>query len=119
MRTPIDVYKAFSDETRLRIMNLLREGELCVCELMVALQIRQSLFCTGCASSRSEVWSPIDRKESGSFMLWKRRQENLLPITLVFVILGNRVWRYYVRVIIGSSAPGETAVWLRAEGRLG
>ena len=34
--------KALSDETRLRILNLLFQGELCVCELEALLDINQS-----------------------------------------------------------------------------
>lgn len=37
-----DVLKALSDETRLRIINLLYEQELCVCDLMETLQIPQA-----------------------------------------------------------------------------
>ena len=36
------VLKALSDETRLRIINLLYEGELCVCDVMEVLQISQA-----------------------------------------------------------------------------
>ena len=42
MRELVRVFKALSDETRLRMMNLLSEGELCVCEIMQALEISQS-----------------------------------------------------------------------------
>lgn len=38
----VDVLKALSDETRLRIINLLYEGELCVCDIMEALNISQA-----------------------------------------------------------------------------
>ncbi len=38
----IQVMKALADETRIRILNLLREGELCVCELEHLLDINQS-----------------------------------------------------------------------------
>ena len=34
----ISVYKCLCDETRLRILNLLREGPLCVCHVQEALQ---------------------------------------------------------------------------------
>ena len=34
--------KALSDETRIRILSLLNEGDLCVCELEVLLEINQS-----------------------------------------------------------------------------
>jgi ArsR family transcriptional regulator len=34
-QTPVDrMFRAFSDRTRLRILHLLREGELCVCDLV-------------------------------------------------------------------------------------
>lgn len=38
----IQVMKALGDETRLRILNLLLKGELCVCELEHLLDINQS-----------------------------------------------------------------------------
>ena len=39
---PVDVFKQLSDETRLRCVCLLvREGELCVCELTYALGLSQ------------------------------------------------------------------------------
>lgn len=38
----VQVMKALSDETRIRILNLLNEGDLCVCELEVLLDINQS-----------------------------------------------------------------------------
>lgn len=36
------VFKALSDTTRLKILYLLTDGELCVCELIYALNIPQS-----------------------------------------------------------------------------
>jgi ArsR family transcriptional regulator len=42
MEKILDVFKALSDETRLRILNLLHEQELCVCNIMETLQISQS-----------------------------------------------------------------------------
>ena len=38
----VNVFKALSDETRLRILNLLFEQELCVCDIMEVLQINQT-----------------------------------------------------------------------------
>ena len=37
-----DMFKAFSDETRIRILHLLTKGELCVCDLVDILKIPQS-----------------------------------------------------------------------------
>jgi len=42
MEKLLDVLKALSDETRLRILNLLYEKELCVCDVMETLQITQA-----------------------------------------------------------------------------
>lgn len=37
----IPLFKALSDETRLRILKLLEEGELCVCDIVAALGMVQ------------------------------------------------------------------------------
>lgn len=42
MREIIKVFKVLSDETRLRVLNLILERECCVCEIMQALEISQS-----------------------------------------------------------------------------
>jgi len=35
------MFRAFSDRTRLRILNMLRGGELCVCDIVDVLGVRQ------------------------------------------------------------------------------
>jgi len=73
MRDTIKALKALSDETRLRILNILLERECCVCEVMQALDISQSrasrnlaaLCDAGFLSQRKEgLWSlySIDRE---------------------------------------------------------
>ena len=42
MRETIKTFKALSDETRLRMLNILLERECCVCEVMQALDISQT-----------------------------------------------------------------------------
>ena len=42
MRDLVRAAKALSDETRLRILNLLLERECCVCEVMQVLEISQT-----------------------------------------------------------------------------
>ncbi len=41
METILTIFKALSDETRLRILKLLERGELCVCDLVAALDMIQ------------------------------------------------------------------------------
>ena len=42
MQTLLRLWKALSDETRLRILKLLEEGELCVCHVTTVLGMGQS-----------------------------------------------------------------------------
>jgi len=42
MRDAVKAFKAISDDTRLRILNILLERECCVCEVMQALDISQT-----------------------------------------------------------------------------
>ncbi len=66
MRELVKAVKALSDETRLRILNLLLERECCVCEVMQALDISQTrasrnlsaLYYAGFLKLRKEgLWS--------------------------------------------------------------
>ncbi len=66
MREIIRAFKALSDETRLRVLNLVLERECCVCEVMQALEISQSkasrhlstLYDAGFLKQRKEgLWS--------------------------------------------------------------
>jgi ArsR family transcriptional regulator len=42
MREKVKAFKVLSDETKLRVLNILSERECCVCEVMQALDISQS-----------------------------------------------------------------------------
>ena len=66
MRDLVKATKALSDETRLRILNLILEKECCVCEVMQALDISQTrasrnlkvLYDAGFLKQRKEgLWS--------------------------------------------------------------
>ncbi len=41
MKDLLDIFKALSEETRLRIVKLLEHGELCVCDIVAALDMVQ------------------------------------------------------------------------------
>lgn len=79
MKNLLNTLKALSDETRLRIINLLYEKELCVCDIMEALKITQTkasrhLTClknAGMVSDRKHaqwVYYSIIRNESMKFI---------------------------------------------------
>ena len=78
MRDLTKAFRALSDETRLRILNLLLERECCVCEVMQALEISQTrasrnlniLYDAGFLKLRKDgLWSlySIDRDTSGEY----------------------------------------------------
>ena len=79
MRELIKTFKALSDETRLRILNVLLERECCVCEVMQALNISQSrasrnlgvLYDAGfLKSARDGVWTvySIDKEATRLYL---------------------------------------------------
>ncbi len=74
MEQLVQFFKALSDETRLRIMMLLTQGELCVCDLMFVLDEPQSkvsrhlsyLKLSGLTNSkRAGVWMHYFLKDPG------------------------------------------------------
>ena len=74
MRDLVKAMKALSDETRLRILNLLLERECCVCEVMQALDISQTrasrnlsaLYDAGFLKLRKDgLWSLYSIDEEG------------------------------------------------------
>jgi len=75
MRDAVKAFKALSDETRLRILNLLLERECCVCEVMQALEISQTrasrnlsaLYDAGFLKLRKDgLWSLYSIDEEGT-----------------------------------------------------
>lgn len=69
MKPETKIFKALADETRLRILVLLLEGELCVCELIAALELPQSTVSRHLAYLKSARWV-MDRKQ-GVWMYYR------------------------------------------------
>jgi ArsR family transcriptional regulator, arsenate/arsenite/antimonite-responsive transcriptional repressor len=76
----VKAIKALSDETRLRILNVLAERECCVCEVVQALEISQTrasrnlsmLFDVGFLKMRKEgLWSiySLDRNDMPEYLM--------------------------------------------------
>lgn len=81
MRETIKTFKALSDETRLRILNILLERECCVCEVMQALDISQTrasrnlaaLYEAGFLKLRKDgLWSlySIDKDDTNEYLAY-------------------------------------------------
>jgi len=67
------LFKAIGDETRIRILGLLRHGELCVCDIMEVLKLPQSTASRHLAYLRNSKW--ISGTRRGKWMYY-RLQEN-------------------------------------------
>ncbi len=68
MKTTARMFKALSDETRLRILFLLLDGELCVCDIMAVLQLPQSTVSRHLAYLKNSGW--VDDHRCGVWMYY-------------------------------------------------
>ncbi len=63
------LFKALGDETRLRMMGLLKHGELCVCDLMEVLDLPQSRTSRHLSYLKNSEW--VVGRRSGKWMYYK------------------------------------------------
>jgi ArsR family transcriptional regulator len=66
MNSQATIFKALADETRLRILALLLDGELCVCEIIAALGSPQSTISRHLAYLRKSGW--VEGRRQGIWM---------------------------------------------------
>ena len=62
-------FRALSDETRLRILALLINGEMCVCDLMAILDLPQSTVSRHLAYLRNSGW--VQDRRQGVWMYYR------------------------------------------------
>ncbi len=63
------LFKAFSDETRLRIFALLCQGEMCVCDLVAVLELPQSTVSRHLAYLRNNEL--VEDRRQGLWMYYR------------------------------------------------
>lgn len=81
MNSLINVFKILSDETRLRILMLLLEGELCVCEIYGILDESQPKVSKALSKLRDLDIVRDERKEK--FVYYSLNKENGLVIEIL------------------------------------
>ncbi len=75
MKATAQIFKALSDETRLRIMALLLSGrELCVCDIMAALNLPQSTVSRHLSYLRNT--GLVDDRRQGIWMYYRITKES-------------------------------------------
>lgn len=73
MKKTAHLFKALSDETRLRILALLVQGELCVCDLMATLDLPQSTVSRHLAYLRNAAL--VEDRRQGVWMYYRLATE--------------------------------------------
>lgn len=85
METLADCLKALSDPTRLRIVRLLKHGELCVCDLMESLDLPQSKISRHMSFLKKSGW--VISKRSGKWIHYSLAQpDNLIQARILEVL---------------------------------
>lgn len=85
MNELLTVFKALSDETRLRILKLLEHGELCVCEIVAAFGVGQPRVSFHLAALRT-AGLVKDRKE-GKWMHYSIDDSDLFKRFMILSVL--------------------------------
>ena len=86
MKEMTQIFKALSDETRLRIMSLLvNDKELCVCDIMEALHLPQSKASRHLSYLRNA--GLVDDRRHGVWIYYKINRERLEHASVVFHLL--------------------------------
>ena len=66
---PVQIFRALGDENRLRILSLLRHGELCVCDIMEVLKLPQSTASRHLAYLRNAGW--VNARRGGKWIYYR------------------------------------------------
>jgi ArsR family transcriptional regulator len=77
MRDLIDVLKAVADESRLRVLSALTEGELCVCQLIALLELAPSSVSKHLSILRAARL--VDSRKAGRWMYYRLSKDFRSP----------------------------------------
>lgn len=83
----VDIFKALAEESRLRILAILMEGELCVCEIEECLKMTQS--------NASRHLTAL--KNSGVVDSYKKAQWTYYKVSDKFKEENQDLWHYLVK----------------------
>lgn len=85
----LQVMKALSDETRIRILNLLKDGEMCVCEIETVLNISQSNASRHL--TKLTTAKIVDYYKVNKYVYYKMDQETIKEFPFINEILTSHV----------------------------
>ena len=85
MQKITETFKVLSDESRLRILMLLQERELCVCQIMAVLNISQPLISRNLSLlSRAGF---LDARREGKLMFYRKKKSLTKRNSLIISLL--------------------------------
>lgn len=87
-----DGFKALADPNRLRLIGLLRDGELCVCDLMAALEMPQSTVSRHLSYLKKERW--VSGRRCGKWMYYKLAAPREPILVKVLEVLRDHLGNY-------------------------
>lgn len=83
------ILKALADENRIRILNLLRNGELCVCDIEAVLGIKQSN--TSRHLNRLKVAEIIVSEKKSQWVYYRLKDETFAKFPFLSIIIDDEV----------------------------
>jgi ArsR family transcriptional regulator len=78
MKEQLKIFKALSDETRLKIVQSLLNGERCVCEIIPFTKRAQSTV--SLQLKKLESLGIVSSRRKGNFFYYKIKNENVIKI---------------------------------------
>ncbi len=85
----VEIIKALGDENRIRILNLLKDGDLCVCEMESILDLNQSNVSRHL--TRLSTSKLIKSYKKAQFVYYKINDETLVKYNFIREILNNEM----------------------------
>lgn len=85
MKDLLTVFKALSDETRLRILKLLEHGELCVCDIVAALDTIQPKVSFHLATLKEA--GLINDKKQGKWIHYRINDSDMFRRILILSVM--------------------------------
>lgn len=88
------ILKALADENRIRILNLLRNGELCVCDIETVLCIKQSN--TSRHLNRLKIAGIIASEKKSQWVYYRLKDETFVKFPFLSMIINEEVGKISV-----------------------
>jgi ArsR family transcriptional regulator, arsenate/arsenite/antimonite-responsive transcriptional repressor len=88
------ILKALADDNRIRILNLLRNDELCVCDIEVVLGIKQSNASRHL--TRLKVAGIIDSEKKSQWVYYRLKDDTFVKFPFLSIIINDEVGKISV-----------------------